>query len=206
MLRSAARCSNALIAGDLGGFQGLWLQEHRPFYLEFRSRSLSFGCLSREVEMGRYMQDSSERPFFLDVLKIALGVFVGSLLAVLAYEQILALRVDSAAREAMQHLQKQSADLAAQAQRTRLAQEREREERARRDRDEREERARMDRERDAAQRASAEAARAREERRRLAWERFYQPSAACREDPATLPCANAHMAARKRFDAEYVDR
>lgn len=156
--------------------------------------------------MGRYMAESSERPFWLDVLKIALGVFVGSLLAVLAYEQILALRVGIAAREAMQHLQKQSSDAASQAERSRVARDREREERARMDREEREERARIDRERAAEQRASAEAARAREERRRLAWGRFYQPSAACREDPATLPCANAHMAARKRFDAEYVDR
>lgn len=141
--------------------------------------------------MGRYMDESSEHSFFVDVLKIALGVFVGGLLAVLAYEQILALRVNIAAREAMQHLQKQSA----QAEQARLARDREREERAR-----------LDRERAGERQAIAEVARAREERRRLAWERFYQPSVVCRDDPATLPCANAYMAAKKRFDAQYVER
>lgn len=46
----------------------------------------------------------------------------------------------------------------------------------------------------------------RQQRRADAWARFFQPSPVCRADPATRPCADAHLAARKRFDAQYVDR
>ncbi len=145
--------------------------------------------------MGRYAEEPSGIFSWLDVVKIAIGVFVGSLLAVFAYEQILAVRVEIAAREASSYLQKQSAQAAAAAERARTLRD-----------EEREERARNDRERAEAQRAIADAARLREERRRLAWSRYFQPSEACRADPGTLPCANAHMAAKKRFDAEYVDR
>ncbi|MES2610156.1 MAG: hypothetical protein V4679_07940 [Pseudomonadota bacterium] len=46
----------------------------------------------------------------------------------------------------------------------------------------------------------------RQQRRADAWARYFQPSPVCRADPATGPCADAHLAARKRFDAQYVDR
>ena len=46
----------------------------------------------------------------------------------------------------------------------------------------------------------------RQQRRADAWARFFQPSPVCRADPTTRPCADAHLAARKRFDAQYVDR
>lgn len=46
----------------------------------------------------------------------------------------------------------------------------------------------------------------RQQRRADAWARYFQPSPVCRADPATGACADAHLAARKRFDAQYVDR
>lgn len=46
----------------------------------------------------------------------------------------------------------------------------------------------------------------RQQRRADAWARYFQPSPVCRADPTTRPCADAHLAARKRFDAQYVDR
>ncbi len=46
----------------------------------------------------------------------------------------------------------------------------------------------------------------RQQRRADAWARFFQPSPVCRADPTTRACADIHLAARKRFDAQYVDR
>ncbi len=46
----------------------------------------------------------------------------------------------------------------------------------------------------------------RQQRRADAWARFFQPSPVCRADPTTRACADLHLAARKRFDAQYVDR
>lgn len=40
-------------------------------------------------------------------------------------------------------------------------------------------------------------------RKEVAWQQFYKPSAACLHDSANILCANAHMAAKKRFDADY---
>ncbi len=46
----------------------------------------------------------------------------------------------------------------------------------------------------------------RQERRDAAWAKFYQPSPSCKADSGTAACANEYMAARKRFDGQYVDR
>lgn len=92
--------------------------------------------------MGRYASESTEGSFFVDVLKIAIGVFIGALLSVLAYEQML-------------------------------------------------EQARQER--------------IRQERKNAAWERFYQPPDACKADSSMMPCVNAYMAAKKRFELQYRD-
>lgn len=140
-------------------------------------------------------QFAPESSYFSGVLKIALGVFIGALAALLAYEGITALRVEVAMRKAAAEVQR-SADVARERARSQLDAKRARE-------------ADEASRRDASERAKALAARLaaeREQRRADAWARFYQPSEPCRLDSATLACANEHMAARKRFDAQYIDR
>ena len=55
--------------------------------------------------MSRY--EVKESTFFTDVFKIALGVFIGGLLAALAYTKIIALGVEYAARSASASIQKE---------------------------------------------------------------------------------------------------
>jgi|GEM_PF-6590557 len=43
------------------------------------------------------------------------------------------------------------------------------------------------------------------ERKKQAWQRFYQRSPACQRDPTTVACANAHIAAMRQFEREYQD-
>ena len=143
----------------------------------------------------RSYQTENEGTFLLDILKIALGVFIGSLAAVFTYEAILAYRTELALRKAQQEIQAQT-------------------ERMRREdanRREAEAEARNAAERDADQLRSARALVQRLEAERQArkdgaWSKFFQPSPNCKIDPGTTACANEHMAARKRFEAQYVDR
>jgi len=53
--------------------------------------------------------------------------------------------------------------------------------------------------------AVAEQEHIRAERKRQAWEKFHQRSPACQRDPNTIVCANAYIAAQRRFEREYVD-
>ena len=46
----------------------------------------------------------------------------------------------------------------------------------------------------------------REARKAVAWSQYFQPSAACKLDSGLAQCANEHIAAKKRFEASYVDR
>ena len=140
--------------------------------------------------MARYMSDSDESSFFVDVIKIALGVFIGGLLAALAYEQILAWRVN----EALKEVQAQTQRATAQIQRSQELAEQKRQ----REREEQDEQRRQ-----ALEQARQE--RLRQERKNAAWERFYQPPEACKVDSATMPCVNAYMAAKKRFELQYRD-
>lgn len=140
-------------------------------------------------------QFTPESSYFSGVLKIALGVFIGALAALLAYEGITALRVEVAMRNAAAEVQR-SADAARARTRAQLDAKRSR------DAEEASRAEALERAKSLAARLAAE----REQRRADAWERFYQPSEPCRLDSATLACANEHMAARKRFDAQYVDR
>jgi len=138
---------------------------------------------------------SDEGTFLADLCKIAVGVFIGGLAAMFAYEGITAWRLEQAAKRATAELQRQAQQL--QIQQHQQAQQRE-------------DAVRQESARAAAERAAnedvARLIRERRERKEAAWQRFFQPSSACRIDSATLPCANEHMAARKRFEAGYVDR
>ncbi|AIJ46966.1 hypothetical protein O987_14250 [Comamonas testosteroni TK102] len=138
--------------------------------------------------MARYMADEKESTFFVDVLKIALGVFIGGLLAALAYTKYMAWEVEYSLRQATAEMQKQAK------QRTELSRKQAEEERQRREAAASERAAREgQRAADAAQRQQHEAD------MRAAWKQIYRPSPACQADQMTLTCANAHAAAHKRF-------
>jgi hypothetical protein len=106
---------------------------------------------------------------FVDVLKIALGVFIGGLLAALAYTKYMAWEVEYSLRQATAEMQKQAKQ---QADRSRKQ--------AEEDRQRREAAERVARERqqaaDALQRKQHEAD------MRAAWSQIYRPSAACQTD------------------------
>ncbi|MBI1623945.1 hypothetical protein [Comamonas suwonensis] len=138
--------------------------------------------------MSRYRSEQSDGDFLTDVFKIALGVFIGGLLAALAYTKYMAWEVEHSLRQASVEIQKQ-------AERSRIQAEAER------------------RQRDAA--ASVKASQQRQQAAdlemqasqklrheadmRAAWSQIYKPSAACQAEQITLSCANAHAAAHKRF-------
>lgn len=127
-----------------------------------------------------------------DVLKIALGVFIGALAAAFAWEGIQYVRVKAALELANQEVkraaaktreeQRQREQQLQDAERHRLAVERQIQEQARAD---------------AEVRKRAEAA------REAAWQRFYKPSEPCRVDPSTAPCANEYMRRRRLFEVQY---
>lgn len=43
------------------------------------------------------------------------------------------------------------------------------------------------------------------QKREAAWERHFKPSAACRDNPNTVDCANVYIRTRRAFDACYKD-
>lgn len=57
----------------------------------------------------------------------------------------------------------------------------------------------------AAQRQAQEELAARAARKEAAWNQFFKPSKKCLDDPITVDCANAHIRARKQFEATYQD-
>lgn len=142
--------------------------------------------------MARYMADEKESTFFTDVLKISIGVFIGGLLAALAYTKIMAIAAEYAARKVVESVElsmKESAERThKQAEMARLQAEDQRIQRAAED---------------ALRRASAERDRqARQEHEALMrqeWKKIYQPSAACQQDSTTMHCVNAYAAAHKVF-------
>ena len=125
-----------------------------------------------------------EQSFFSDVVKVALGVFIGGLAAAFAYETITQWR-------AQQVLQKMAIEM-----------QQERREKAQAARQAQQRRDELTRQRQEAQRQEQH----RQERRANAWQQYYKPSPSCRVDPSTPACANEYMAARKRFDAAYRDQ
>ena len=145
--------------------------------------------------MERRVFQNEESTFLLDIVKTSLGVFIGGLAAMFAYEGISAMRLEYAAKRLVQQAQQQEKTARAelvrqQQQQQKIQQEREEEQQATRRADQ------------LAQRLERE----RRLRKDAAWRVFYQPSAPCRDDPVTAVCANEHIAAKRRFEAQYVDR
>lgn len=143
--------------------------------------------------MGRY-KESSDGGFLGLVLAIALGVFIGGLGAMFTWEHIQQWRLEQAARAALQEM-KQSTRKLQREEQTRIASQQEAD--------------RQQREREATQTATQEAMSRerhdRDVRKQMAWQQFYQPTAACWHDSADIACANAFMAAKKRFEVQYQD-
>lgn len=139
--------------------------------------------------------ENREDAYFSDLFKIALGVFIGALAALFAYETINVWRLEYAASKLVQQAQQQEKASRAQAA---LQQQQQREEQQRR----RQEQQALRRADELVQRLQRE----RIARKEAAWHAFYQPSASCRVDGVTTVCANEHISAKRRFDAQYVDR
>lgn len=140
--------------------------------------------------MYRRRDQESDWGFVGDVVKIVLGVFIGCMASVFTYESILAWRAEQAARQLTQEL-KAMEDKQRQVQQQRLQQQQEQQERMRR----------QSLERDLERQQQVLAARRKEQ----AWEKFFQPSLICRADPSRGDCADAHIRARKAFEAQYRD-
>lgn len=151
--------------------------------------------------MARYMANEPESTFFMDVLKIALGVFIGGLLAALAYTKIIALGVEHAAAEATAAMQRDLQKMNAQQEQARRAAEQQRTQQ------------------DAQRQAMLDAANAQaqqrqreqeeriafEKRREAAWNRSFKPSQLCRDDPLTTECIDTANISRRRFYAQYKE-
>lgn len=149
---------------------------------------LGYTPLQEGVNMSRYRTEQADSDFLTDVFKIALGVFIGGLLAALAYTKYMAWEVEYSLRQATAEMQKQ-AKLQAERSRKQAEEDRQRREAA------------------ASEKAARERQRAEEEQQRIqheadmraAWKQIYRPSPACQADQMSLTCANAHAAAHKRF-------
>ena len=147
------------------------------------------------MEQQPFRYSDNEGTFFTGMLQIALGVFIGALAALFAYEAISAYRMKLAAQDAAKEMK-----AAVDRQNAAAAQARNRLEQQRQQAQEQEERQRQ------AQQAMIAEHRERQARKDAAFQRFYKPSSACQADPATVPCANEYMQAKKRFEDTYVDR
>ena len=147
------------------------------------------------MEQQPFRYSDNEGTFFTGMLQIALGVFIGALAALFAYEGISAYRMKLAAQDAAKEMK-----AAVDRQNAAAAQARNRLEQQRQQAQEQEERQRQ------AQQAMIAEHRERQARKDAAFQRFYKPSSACQADPATVPCANEYMQAKKRFEDNYVDR
>ena len=147
------------------------------------------------MERRPFNYNDHEGAFFTGMLQIALGVFIGALAALFAYEGISAYRMKLAAQDAAKEMK-----AAVDRQNAAAAQARNRLEQQRQQAQEQEERQRQ------AQQAMIAEHRERQARKDAAFQRFYKPSSACQADPATVPCANEYMQAKKRFQDTYTDR
>ena len=149
--------------------------------------------------MSRYMANEPQSTFFMDVLKIALGVFIGGLLAALAYTKIIAMGVEQAAAQASAAMKRDMQKMNAQQEQQRREQEaRSRAEQAAA-RAQAEEKARITQQRhiENQERIAFEA------RREAAWKRTFRPSQLCQDDPLTTECIDTANISRRRFYAQY---
>ncbi|KKI11987.1 hypothetical protein XA67_22085 [Comamonas thiooxydans] len=151
--------------------------------------------------MARYMANEPESTFFMDVLKIALGVFIGGLLAALAYTKIIAIGVEYAADQATAAMKRDLQKMKAQEEQSRLQAEQRRQQQEAQNRA-----AQAAAQQQAFQRQQAEEAqKAFEARREAAWKRTFRPTQICIDDPLTVECIDAANVSRRRFYAQYKD-
>lgn len=151
--------------------------------------------------MARYSAEQSDSSFLTDVFKIALGVFIGGLLAALAYTKYMAWEMERSLGPALSSLNRETKRMGAETARQFQQLEQQRQQREAMQRIEQDQQAEQARQRQLLQQAEAE----RDARRQAAWERYYQASALCKVDSATAACANEFMAAKKRFLEQYRD-
>lgn len=128
-----------------------------------------------------------------DILKIAIGVFIGALAAGFAWEGINALVVQQALKEADQQMQG-ALKLQNEEQRQRQ------QELANRQRLE-QQRAQQWEEQQQEQMKLSEL---RRQDKEAAFKRFYQPTPSCKADSSQMECANAYMRAKTTFESQYV--
>lgn len=139
-----------------------------------------------------------EKDFTSDVLKRALGIFLGGLLLWGAFHVYVRYTTRAVLEETGQALQQISANAQMQSQRIREQQQLRREQQEARRRAELEQKANAQA---AAARYAQERAEA-ERRKEEAWRRFYQPSEECL-NTASVECGNAHIRARREFERTY---
>lgn len=151
--------------------------------------------------MARYMAEQSDSNFFADVFKIALGVFIGGLLAAFVYTKYMAWEMNRALGQFNTALSKDTQRVWSETNQSIQRSKDDAQRRVATAQIEKDRVAEQARQREIAQQQEAE----RDARRQLAWERYYQPSAACKADSSTMTCANAFMAAKKRFLEQYQD-
>ena len=133
---------------------------------------------------------SDEWGFLGDIAKIAIGVFIGCMASVFCYEQVLAYRLEQASKHAAMDLKaledrQRSAEAARQAQ-IKAQQDQQR-------------RKQLEQEWQLQQQQLAA------KRKEQAWASYFQPSTICKMDPSRGDCADAHIRARKAFEAQYRD-
>ena len=142
--------------------------------------------------MARYMADEKESTFFTDVLKISIGVFIGGLLAALAYTKIMAIAAEYAAQKVLSSVEmsmkEQAEKTRKQVEMARLQAEHQRSQREAED---------------ALRRANAEREREAKQEHEAYMQKIYQPSAACQQDSTTMNCVNAYAAAHKIFLSKF---
>lgn len=144
--------------------------------------------------MYRKRTEDSDWTFVFDILKIAIGVCIGALAAIFIYEAVLSWRLSEASEQLANELKTQET-ARKQEQQALLKQKRQQA---------------LDQEwakqqKDNALMAQKAAQLEKQTRRESAWQKFFQPSALCRNDPSRTDCANAYIRARKMFDTQYRD-
>ena len=151
--------------------------------------------------MSRFKAEQADSDFLTDVFKIALGVFIGGLLAAFVYTKYMTWEMNRAFGQINTAVTKETQRMWADTNQFIQKNERAVQQRVAAEQVEKERMAEQMRQRKIAQQQQDEL----DDRRQAAWERYYQPSAACRADSSTMNCANAFMVAKKRFLEQYQD-
>lgn len=133
--------------------------------------------------------------FLVDVVKLALGIFMGGLMLFFGHEALLAHRLQVAMnQQGSQPFNGSDAASATNATRNQVLAPPQQAQRP------------GEANSPATQALIDRNNRARQDRKQAAWEAFYQPHPTCKADPNAYGCANAFLAARKQFDSQYQDR